>query len=309
MLGHDVGDDMLIAVARRLSAIVRPSDTVARLGGDEFVVVCDIESGEEEMLRIADRISSALARPYRIDGPHPDRAGVGGRGVRRQPGHRPVQAAEPGRRRHVRREVESPPRTPIHDGLTAWWTRPTRPAPAARDRPGLPLQPVAPGGVQGQVVGLARALGQRGHRVTVFAPLDDRRRRPARDRPGDHRAVGVRCRPMARWPRSPSRSGPWCGPPGRCQPGGFDVVHVHEPFAPGLPFGLLVGRGLPPLVATFHRSGRSPFYPLLRPLTRRLARRFAVRCAVSAAARSTAVGRAGRHVRRGVQRGGGRPVP
>jgi diguanylate cyclase (GGDEF)-like protein/PAS domain S-box-containing protein len=67
-LGHDVGDDMLIAVARRLSAIVRPSDTVARLGGDEVVVVCDIESGEEEMLRIADRISAALARPYRIDG-------------------------------------------------------------------------------------------------------------------------------------------------------------------------------------------------------------------------------------------------
>jgi diguanylate cyclase (GGDEF)-like protein/PAS domain S-box-containing protein len=67
-LGHDVGDDMLIAVARRLSALVRPSDTVARLGGDEFVVVCDIESGEEEMLIINERISTALARPYRIDG-------------------------------------------------------------------------------------------------------------------------------------------------------------------------------------------------------------------------------------------------
>ncbi len=67
-LGHDVGDDMLIAVARRLAAIVRPSDTVARLGGDEFVVVCDIESGEGEMVRIGERISAALARPYRIDG-------------------------------------------------------------------------------------------------------------------------------------------------------------------------------------------------------------------------------------------------
>lgn len=67
-LGHDVGDDMLVAVAGRLQAIVRPTDTVARLGGDEFVVVCDIESGEEEMLRIADRISTALARPYRIGG-------------------------------------------------------------------------------------------------------------------------------------------------------------------------------------------------------------------------------------------------
>jgi diguanylate cyclase (GGDEF)-like protein/PAS domain S-box-containing protein len=66
--GHDVGDDLLVAVARRLSAIVRPSDTVARLGGDEFVVVCKIESGEEEMLRISERISVALARPYRIEG-------------------------------------------------------------------------------------------------------------------------------------------------------------------------------------------------------------------------------------------------
>lgn len=66
--GHDVGDDLLVAVARRLAALVRPSDTVARLGGDEFVVVCEIESGEGEMLRISRRISSALARPYRIDG-------------------------------------------------------------------------------------------------------------------------------------------------------------------------------------------------------------------------------------------------
>lgn len=68
VLGHDVGDDLLVAVARRLTAIVRPTDTVARLGGDEFVVVCDIESGEDEMLRITDRISTALARPYRVAG-------------------------------------------------------------------------------------------------------------------------------------------------------------------------------------------------------------------------------------------------
>ncbi len=68
VFGHDVGDDMLVAVARRLLSIVRPSDMVARLGGDEFVVVCDVENGEDEMLSIADRISTALARPYRIDG-------------------------------------------------------------------------------------------------------------------------------------------------------------------------------------------------------------------------------------------------
>jgi diguanylate cyclase (GGDEF)-like protein len=66
--GHDVGDELLVAVARRLAAVVRPDDTVARLGGDEFVVVCEIEHGEDEMLRISRRISAALARPYRIEG-------------------------------------------------------------------------------------------------------------------------------------------------------------------------------------------------------------------------------------------------
>ncbi len=67
-LGHEVGDDVLVAAARRLLAIVRPTDTVARLGGDEFVVVCYLENGEEEMTAIVDRISAVLSRPYRIDG-------------------------------------------------------------------------------------------------------------------------------------------------------------------------------------------------------------------------------------------------
>jgi len=66
--GHDVGDEVLVAVGRRLSSIVRPSDTVARLGGDEFVVLCAVEHGEEEMERIGERIAEALARPYRIEG-------------------------------------------------------------------------------------------------------------------------------------------------------------------------------------------------------------------------------------------------
>jgi phosphatidylinositol alpha-mannosyltransferase len=68
---------------------------------------------------------------------------------------------------------------------------------------------------------------------------------------------------------------------------------VHEPFTPGLPYGLLVARHLPPLVATFHRSGPSPFYQALKPLTRRLARRLVMRCAVSPAAQATAEGALG----------------
>ncbi len=144
-----------------------------------------------------------------------------------------------------------------------------------------------PGGVQGQVVGLARALERRGHRVTVLAPLDG-----AADAPD-----GIHLVPTGRSVSLPANGS--VAPVTvsvaavvralrRLRAGGFDVVHVHEPFTPGVPFGLLVGRGLPPLVATFHRSGRSPFYDALRPVTRRLAQRFAVRCAVSPAARSTA---------------------
>src|SRR5660397_243872 len=39
--GHQVGDDVLIAVAHRLAALVRPGDTLARVSGDEFVFLCE----------------------------------------------------------------------------------------------------------------------------------------------------------------------------------------------------------------------------------------------------------------------------
>jgi phosphatidylinositol alpha-mannosyltransferase len=67
-----------------------------------------------------------------------------------------------------------------------------------------------------------------------------------------------------------------------------DVVHVHEPFAPGLTYALLSARDLPPVVATFHRSGGSVLYTLLGPLARRLAGHLSVRTAVSDAAAATA---------------------
>jgi diguanylate cyclase (GGDEF)-like protein/PAS domain S-box-containing protein len=63
-LGHNLGDQLLVAVAARLREAVRPSDTVARIGGDEFVVVCEDITGVEDAARIAERIADALARPF-----------------------------------------------------------------------------------------------------------------------------------------------------------------------------------------------------------------------------------------------------
>jgi phosphatidylinositol alpha-mannosyltransferase len=144
-----------------------------------------------------------------------------------------------------------------------------------------------PGGVQGQVTGLSRVLAGRGHRVTVFAPLDDIGDVPV----GIDLVVSGRSIPVpANGSRAPVSLSPMAVARGvkALRGGGFDVVHVHEPFAPGLPYGLLVAPGIPPLVATFHRSGPSVLYSLLGPVARLAARRLAVRCAVSEAAQRTA---------------------
>ncbi len=69
--------------------------------------------------------------------------------------------------------------------------------------------------------------------------------------------------------------------------GRFDVLHLHEPLAPGASYACLA-LGQPAKVGTFHRSGQSVFYSVLGPLARGLAGRLQVRCAVSAEARSTA---------------------
>lgn len=65
--GHAMGDQFLIATARRLTRVVRPPDTVARLGGDEFVVVLDIAT-EHDAEHVASRIVEELAKPIVIEG-------------------------------------------------------------------------------------------------------------------------------------------------------------------------------------------------------------------------------------------------
>ncbi len=67
-LGHVQGDDLLIAVARRLSNIVRSSDTVARLGGDEFAMLIDEIDHEADAVRMAQRAQEALSFPFTVGG-------------------------------------------------------------------------------------------------------------------------------------------------------------------------------------------------------------------------------------------------
>lgn len=54
--GHDVGDRLLVAVADRIQAMVRDSDTVARVGGDEFVVLAEDLENVDELFTLAERI-------------------------------------------------------------------------------------------------------------------------------------------------------------------------------------------------------------------------------------------------------------
>jgi diguanylate cyclase (GGDEF)-like protein/PAS domain S-box-containing protein len=66
-LGHEPGDRLLTAVARRLEGALRPEDTVARFGGDEFTVLCEDLTSTVEPIGIAERISRALATPFLLD--------------------------------------------------------------------------------------------------------------------------------------------------------------------------------------------------------------------------------------------------
>ena len=67
-LGHDVGDELLRQVSRRLAASVRASDTVGRLGGDEFAVVLADLSAPEDASIVAQKIMRNFNEPFRLSG-------------------------------------------------------------------------------------------------------------------------------------------------------------------------------------------------------------------------------------------------
>jgi diguanylate cyclase (GGDEF)-like protein len=68
-LGHDAGDQLLQAIAQRLSSAVRESDTVARLGGDEFVVILPglpAEPATFEVMTVLQRVRESFQAPFRL---------------------------------------------------------------------------------------------------------------------------------------------------------------------------------------------------------------------------------------------------
>ncbi|MGH2980773.1 MAG: PAS domain S-box protein, partial [Solirubrobacterales bacterium] len=65
--GHDAGDYLLIAIAKRLTALVRPTDVVSRLGGDEFVILCEAMD-EAAATKLVKRIVEVVPKPIEVAG-------------------------------------------------------------------------------------------------------------------------------------------------------------------------------------------------------------------------------------------------
>jgi diguanylate cyclase (GGDEF)-like protein/PAS domain S-box-containing protein len=66
--GHMIGDQLLVGIARRLEACVRPGDTVARVGGDEFTILLEDVTDVGEAVSVAERIQLELKLPFNLSG-------------------------------------------------------------------------------------------------------------------------------------------------------------------------------------------------------------------------------------------------
>lgn len=133
-----------------------------------------------------------------------------------------------------------------------------------------------PGGVQAQVLGLARALRRIGHEVRVLGPCDGPPPESFVTPLGDSlpTAANGSIAPLAPDPSAALRT------VRVVRDEEFDVLHVHEPLAPG-PAITAVTLHMAPTVGTFHAAGSSASYRLLGPMLRRLIERIDHRVVVS----------------------------
>ncbi|MDT4952212.1 MAG: hypothetical protein QOJ02_350 [Acidobacteriota bacterium] len=67
-LGHMIGDQLLVGIARRLENILRPGDTIARLGGDEFTLLLEDIQDRNYVIQIAERIQNEISAPFSLSG-------------------------------------------------------------------------------------------------------------------------------------------------------------------------------------------------------------------------------------------------
>jgi phosphatidylinositol alpha-mannosyltransferase len=139
-----------------------------------------------------------------------------------------------------------------------------------------PYSLTVPGGVQGQILGLGRTLRQMGHDVRVLGPCDG----PPPDAgvtPLGNSVPTVAngsVAPIAPDPSAQLRT------IRALRDEAFDVVHLHEPLAPG-PTQTAMFFKTAPLVGTFHAAGSSAAYKWFSPGVKWLAKRLDLRCAVS----------------------------
>jgi phosphatidylinositol alpha-mannosyltransferase len=139
-----------------------------------------------------------------------------------------------------------------------------------------PYSLTVPGGVQGQVLGLARALRAKGHEVRVLAPTDGPPPEPwiTSLGPSMLSPSNGSVAPVAPHPPTQVRAirALW--------EENFDVLHVHEPLCAG-PSVTAVVMKTAPMIGTFHAAGEQPAYKYLAWLARKMARRLEVKVAVS----------------------------
>jgi phosphatidyl-myo-inositol alpha-mannosyltransferase len=146
-----------------------------------------------------------------------------------------------------------------------------------------PYSLTVPGGVQGQVLGLAHTLRALGHDVRVLAPCDGPPPDPGVTPLGKSvpTATNGSIAPLAPDPSAQLRT------IRALRDEAFDVLHLHEPLCPGPTMTALWFHNAP-VVGTFHRAGDSLAYTFFKPYVRWLVRQIDVRCAVSADALDTA---------------------
>ena len=279
-LGPDAGREVLAAVKRndlvcllsdrdiegngRRGRVLRRADHPARRPGDAG-------AADRGRSRAGRHVPATRWRPPRPHPPADPRRAAGNAPRRRHPHH-------PAHRRRAR--GADPARAhPVAPDVTQLAQRPRRPR---RGRLGMrigmmcPYSVTIPGGVQGQVLGLARALRAMGHPTRVLAPSD-----------GVPPDAGVTPLGVS-VPTSANGSVAPVAPDPSAQlrtirvirDEDFDVLHLHEPLAPGPNMTALLLNAVP-MIGTFHAAGDSASYRYAAPVLRWGLRRLRHRCAVS----------------------------